>query len=221
MEEFVCEILFDHTKSFGTNVNFKTMSPCLQFPYQHTAFGRGARQEVLNEQSVRILSSKAWSHDLAKGSTNICAMVTGEQGRKEPSLWCQVLPLMFLAWPCSFDYQSDLCGALWPWLLPCLPLCGENSSWAAKKKKTYWLWHSENSAFLLPTCEKEVCLKSSPALKNRSGHGTSQCLLNWDWILIFFDQISSLEAVWALNLGYWCFRNTTFLFLSDQSKLFK
>lgn len=39
-----------------------------------------------------------------------------------------------------------------------------------------------NSAFLLPIlcmpCEKKFCLKSSPALKNRNGHGTSQCSLN-------------------------------------------
>lgn len=46
---------------------------------------------------VRLLSSKAWSHGLTEGSTNICEMGKGEQGREEPSLWCQVIPLMFPA----------------------------------------------------------------------------------------------------------------------------
>lgn len=72
------------------------------------------------------------------------------------------------------------------------------------------------SAFLLPTLcmpwEKEICLVSSPALRNGNGHGTSHRSLSWDWIQIFFecDRTSSLEDVWALDLGSFHFWNTTF-----------
>lgn len=164
---------------------------------------------------VRLLSSKAWSHGLAEGSTNICEMGKGEQGRKEPSLWCQVIPLMFPATKPDLAVlttsQSLWCPVA---LTVTLPSSLRREFLLGSKKKHIGNGTARSSAFLLPTlcmpCEKEVCLKSSPALKNRNGHGTSQCSLNWDWILIFFGQTSSLEDVWALNLGSWHFRNTTF-----------
>lgn len=117
------------------------------------------------------------------------------------------------AWTSSFYYQAVCTLAV---ILP--SSLRRHFCWAAKK-------HIGNGtarkpAFLLPIlhtpCEKEVCLKSSPALKNRNGHGTSQCSLNWDWILTFFewDQTSSLEHFWALDLGSFLFRNTTFWFAS-------
>lgn len=162
---------------------------------------------------VRLLSSKAWSHGLAKGSTNTCEMDTGERGSQEPSLWCQVLPLMF---PLTEPDLAVLTTSQSVWcpvaLVVTPPSSLRREFLLGSKKKHVGYGTVRNSAFLLPTCEEEICLKYSSALKKRKRHGTSQCLLNWDWILIFFDQTSSLENVWTLNLGYLHFRNTTFWF---------
>lgn len=43
----------------------------------------------------RLLFSKGWSHSLAGGSTNIFEMDQEEQGREEPCVSFQVLPLTF------------------------------------------------------------------------------------------------------------------------------
>lgn len=184
-------------------------------PISAHSLWQGAGQEVLNEQlRVRLLSSKAWN-GLAEGSTNICERDTEEQEGEDPSLWCQVLPLMF---PITEPDLAILTTSQSVWcpvaLAVTLPSSLRREFLLGSKKKHIGYDTVRNSAFLLPTmcmpCETAVCLKSFPALKNRKGHGTSQCSLNWDWILIFFDQTSSLEDVWALNLGYWHFRNTTF-----------
>lgn len=63
-------------------------------PISAHSLWQGVGQEVVNEQ-LESGSFPPWSHGLAEGSTNVCEMDTGEQGREEPSLWCQVLPLMF------------------------------------------------------------------------------------------------------------------------------
>lgn len=132
---------------------------------------------------VRLLSSKTWSHGLAEGSTNICEMGTGEQGREEPSIWCQVLPLMF---PVTQPDLAVLTTSQSVWCPVALAVTLSSSlrkEFLLGSKKKYICYGTvRNSAFLLPTlrmpCEKEVCLKSFPDLKNRNGHGTYQCSLN-------------------------------------------
>lgn len=179
-----------------------------------------AGQEVLNEQLESGSFSQRLEVSLAKGSTNIHETDQGEQGREEPYVWCQVLPLTFSITKPELAVSTTRQCAQWPVALAIIlpSSLRRDFCWAAKK-------HIGNGTarkpgFLLPIlhtpCEKEVCLKSSPALKNRNGHGTSHCSLNWDWILTFFewDQTSSLEHFWALDLRSFLFRNTTFWFAS-------
>lgn len=157
----------------------------------------------LKPWSGRRIHQRLWNGHRRAGKRRTISLVPGPT----PDVPCN------RAWPCNFDHQSV---SVMPCGLGCYPafLSKERIPLGQQKKALIAYGTVRNSAFLLLTlcmpCEKEVCLKSFQALKNRNGHGTSQGSLNCDWILKFFDQTSSLENVWALNFGYWHFRNTTF-----------
>ena len=93
--------------------------------------------------TVSLLFSKAWSYRLAEGSTNICEMDQGEQGRERTMC---VVPgpspdaPSNQAWICSFNYQAV-----------CAVTCGLGhfstfslmSDFLLGSKKAHWQWHSE------------------------------------------------------------------------------
>lgn len=140
----------------------------------------------------------------------------GEQGREEPCFWYQVVPLIFPLTKPALAVLTTRQSVQWPVTSAIILPSSLRDFLLGSKKKHISNGTVRKSAFLLPTlcisCEKEVCLKSLPALKKRSGHGTSQRSLNWDWIQIFFerDKNPCLEDVQALDFWSLNFRNTTF-----------
>lgn len=89
---------------------------------------------------VRLLSSKAWSHGLAEGSTNICEMDTEEQGREEPSLWC----LMFTITEPDLAIFNCQSVSVVPCGLGSYPaFLSEERIPLGQQKKAHWLRHSE------------------------------------------------------------------------------
>lgn len=182
-------------------------------PISAHSLWQGAGQEVLNEQLEsgsfpQRLEVMVWQKD-----PPTFVKWTRESRKEENHLsgagsypWCSLQQSLTLqCW-----LPVSLCGALWPWLLPCLPLWGENSSWAAKKS-ILAMAQQEILPFCCPRCVCPVRKKSAWNLPQPLKTEMGMAHLSVHWIGIESSYSLVKPQVWRMSEPWiWHFRNTTF-----------